>query len=102
MFDIRYSHRLSLNFSTDVMNSARAKIGFSCSNHFRSIVVIVFALITALTNFCFHLTRNKMIKLVLVINYDLEFRLQFDINKKSIFQSFTEILLNNGMRNYIT
>ena len=43
-----------------------------------------------------------MIKLVLVINYDLEFRLQFDINKKSIFQSFTEILLNNGMRNYIT
>ena len=38
----------------------------------------------------------------MVIKYNFDFRLQFDINKKSIFQGFTEILLNNGTCNYMT
>ena len=38
----------------------------------------------------------------MVINYHFDFRLQFDINKKCIFQGFTEILFNNGMCNYMT
>ena len=41
-----------------------------------------------------------MINLVMVIKYHFDFRLRFDINKKSIFQAFTEILLNNGTCNY--
>ena len=43
-----------------------------------------------------------MINLVMVIKYHFDFRLQFDINKNSIFQGFTEILLNNGMCKYMT
>ena len=43
-----------------------------------------------------------MINLVLLIKYRFDFRLQFDINKKCIFEGFTEILLNNGTYNYMT
>ena len=66
------------------------------------IVLLVFALATALSKFCFRSLRDKMINLVMVIKYHFDFRLQFDINKKSIFQGFTEILLNNGTCNYMT
>ena len=66
------------------------------------IVPLVFALATALSKFCFRSLRDKMINLVMVIKYHFDFRLQFDINKKSIFQGFTEILLKNGTCNYMT
>ena len=84
----------SVKFSTDMINSTREKIEFSCTNCFRSTVLLVFALATALNKFCFRSLRNKMINLGLVIKYHFDFRLQFDINKKCIFQGFTEILLN--------
>ena len=77
-----------------MINSTREKIVFNCTNCSRSIVALVFALATALNKFRFHSIRNKMINLVLVIKYHFDFQLQFDINKKCIFQGFTEILLN--------
>ena len=58
-------------------------------------------LATLLSKFCFRSLRDKMINLVMVIKYHFDFRLQFDFNKKSIFQGFTEILLNNGTCNYM-
>ena len=75
-----------------MMNSTRAKIGFSCTNYFRSIVMLVFALITALNKFSFYSFRNIMFNLVLVITYHFDFRLQFDINKICIFQGLTEMV----------
>ena len=80
----------------------RVDVGFSCTNFLRSIVVLVFAIISALHNFRSYSFRNKMINLVLLIKYRFDFRLQFDINKKCIFEGFTEILLNNGTYNYMT
>ena len=59
-------------------------------------------LATGLSKFSFHSLRAKMINLVMMIKYHFDFRLQFDINKKSILQGFTEILLNNGLFNYMT
>ena len=91
--------RWSLNFSSHIMNSTRPKIGFSCTNFLRSIVVLVFAIISALHNFRSYSFRNKMINLVLLIKYRFDFRLQFDINKKCISEGFTEILLKNGTYN---
>ena len=67
MFDIPYNFRLSVKFSTHTINNTREKIGFSCTNYFRPIVVLVFVLATALKKFCFRLFRNKMISLVLVL-----------------------------------
>ena len=62
----------------------REKIEFSCANYFMSIVLlIVFALATALRKFHFHSPRNKNINLVPVIMYHFDFRLQFDINKNA-------------------
>ena len=101
MFEISYNFRLSVKFSVHMINSTRDKIGFNCTNYFRSIVVLVLALAIALNKFHFRSLRNKMINLVLVIKYHFDFRLLFDINKKYIFQGFTEILLNNGTRNYM-
>ena len=46
--DIAYNFRLSMKFSVHIMNSARAKIWFSFTNYFRSIVVLIFALTTLL------------------------------------------------------
>ena len=53
--------------------NTRGKIGFSCINYFRSIVVIVFALATTLNKFRFRFLRNKIINLVLVIKYHFDF-----------------------------
>ena len=39
MLDIPYNFRLSLKFLTHMRNNAREKVGFSCTNYFRSIVV---------------------------------------------------------------
>ena len=90
MFDIPYSFKLSMKFSTHMSNSTREKIGFSCTNYFSSILVLVFALSAALNKFRFSSLRNKMINLVLLIIYHhFDFRLRFDINKKFIFQGFT-------------
>ena len=47
MFDIPYNFRLSVKFSTNMIDSTREKVGFSCTNYFRSIVVLVFVLSTA-------------------------------------------------------
>ena len=66
MFDIPHNLRLSVKFSTHMINNAREKIGFSCTNYFRPIFVLVFDLITTLNKFCFHSRRNKKISLVLV------------------------------------
>ena len=102
MFDIPYAFRFSVKFSTHTVNSAGAKIGFTCGNYFWSMVVLVFVLNNALNKFRFNSLRNKMINLILVIMYYFDFRLQFDINKKCIFQGFTEILFNSGMYSYMT
>ena len=59
----------SLSIKREVFNSydnTREKIGFHCTNYFRSIVVLVLVLATALSKFCFRSYRNKMINLVLV------------------------------------
>ena len=85
MFDIPYDFRLSVKFSIHMMNSARAKIGLSCTNYFMSIVILTFALITTLNKFHLYSLRNIMINLVLVIKYHFDFRLQFDNNKKKAF-----------------
>ena len=84
MFGITYNFRLSMKYSTRIMKSTRVKIGFSCTNCFRSIVMEVFAPTTALNKFCVHSLRNKMINLVLVNKYHFDFRLHFDISKKCI------------------
>ena len=39
MFDIPYNFRLSVKFSTHMVNNTTEKITFSCSNYFRPIVV---------------------------------------------------------------
>ena len=39
MFGIPYNFRLSVKFSTHMINNTRGKIGFSCTNYFRQIVV---------------------------------------------------------------
>ena len=77
MFDNPYNFRLSVKFSTHMINSTREKIGFSCARYFRSILVLVFALATALNKFLFHSFGDKMINLVLVIKCHFDFRLQF-------------------------
>ena len=51
-----------------MMNSARQKVGFSCNDYFRSIVVLVFAPATALNKFRFRFLGNKIINLVPVMN----------------------------------
>ena len=71
--------RLSVRFSTHMINSTREKIEFSFTNCFRSIVLLVFALATALSKFRFRSLRNKMINLVLVVKYHFDFLLQFDV-----------------------
>ena len=50
-----------------MINSTREKIELSYTSCFRTIVVIIFALATAQSNFRFLSLRNKMINLVLVI-----------------------------------
>ena len=97
-----YDFWLSVKFSIHMINSTREKIEFGCINCFRSIAVLIFVLATALSKFRFRSLRNKMINLVLVINYQFDFQSQFDINVTCIFQGFTEILLNNGARKYMT
>ena len=93
----------AMKFLTHMTKSTREKVGFSCTNYLRPIVVLIFALATALNKFRFHSLRNKIINLVLVIKYHINVRLQFDINKKKcIFQHFTKILLNNDTCNYMT
>ena len=82
-FDISHNFRINVKFSTHMMNDARVKLGFSCSSYFRPIVVQVSALTTALNNFRLHSLRNKMVTLVLTIEYHFDFRLQFDINKNA-------------------
>ena len=39
MFDIPHNFRLSVKFSTHMINNTREKIVFNCTNYFRSIVV---------------------------------------------------------------
>ena len=51
VFDIPYNFRLSVKFSTHMMNSTVAKLEFSCTNYFRSVVVLLLALTTALNKF---------------------------------------------------
>ena len=65
--------------------STTEKIEFRRTNYFRSIFVLVFALATALNKFHFRFRslRKKRINFVLVIKYHINFRLQFDINKKA-------------------
>ena len=87
------NYRLYVKFSTHMINSTREKIMFICTNCFRSIVALVFALATALSKFRFRSPKNKTINLVLVIKYHFNCWLQFDVNKKSIFQGFTKILI---------
>ena len=62
-----------------MINSTREKIEFSFTHCFRSIVLLVFALATALSKFRFRSLRNKMINLVLVVKYHFDFLLQFDV-----------------------
>ena len=69
MFDIPYNFRLRVKFSAHMMNIMRAKIGFSCTNYFRLIAVLVFAVTTALNKFRFYSFKNKMINLFLMIKY---------------------------------
>ena len=85
-----------------MINSTRDKIEFSCFKCFMSIILLVFALAAAPSKFRFRSLRNKMINFVLVIKDHFDFRLQFDINKKCIFEGLAEILLNNGTCNYMT
>ena len=69
MFDIPHNFWSCVKVSTHMMNSTRAKI---------------FVPPTTLKKFRFHSLRNKMINLVLVVQYHFDFRLQFDINKKCV------------------
>ena len=39
MFDIPYNFRLSVKFSIHMTNNTREKIGLSCTNYFRPIIV---------------------------------------------------------------
>ena len=91
MSDTHFS--IKCEFKTHMMNNTKEKIGFSCTNYCRPIVVLVFAPTTALNEFRFY---------SLVIKYHFDFRLQFDMNQKCIFQGFAEILLNNGTCSYMT
>ena len=59
MFDILYNFRLCVKFSTHMTNNTREKIGFSCTNCFRPLVVLIFVQATALNKFCFRLLRNN-------------------------------------------
>ena len=85
---------LSVKFSTDMINSTREKIEFSCTNCFRSTVLLVFALATALNKFCFRSLRNKWSIYVWWLSITLIFVCSLTSIKKCIFQGFTEILLN--------
>ena len=49
-----------------IINSTAEKIGFSCTNCFRPLVLLVFALATALSKFRFRSLRSKIINLVLI------------------------------------
>ena len=44
MFDISYNFRLSVKFLTHLINNTREKLGYSCTSHFRLIVVPVYLL----------------------------------------------------------
>ena len=90
-FPQEYPWTAASKFSAHMINTTREKIELSCTNCFRSIVLLVFALTTAWSKFRFRSLRNKMINLVLDIKYHFDFWLQFDINKKCIYQGFTEI-----------
>ena len=50
MFDIHYNFRLGVKFSTHIINIRRKTSGFSRTNYFSPIVVLVFVLATALTS----------------------------------------------------
>ena len=41
VYGITYNFRLSLRFSTHMINTTGAKVRFSCINYFKSIVVLV-------------------------------------------------------------
>ena len=84
MFQISSNFRLSVKFSTHMINSTRQKIGFSYTNYFRSLVVLVFALVTALSKFQFPFPQKQ----------NDHFLIPLDINKKMHFPRFTKILLN--------
>ena len=87
IFDISYNFRLTVKFSTHMMNiyyERKSRVQL----YFRSIVVLVFTLTTTLNKFRFHSLRNKMINLVLLIKYHFDFRLEFDIYKKVHFRRF--------------
>ena len=99
MFDIPYNFRLSVKFSRHIINNTKEKIGSCCTNYFRPIVVLVFAVATALNKFGFRSLRKNTTNLVLG---HFDFRLQFCNNKKCIFQGFTRIFLNNGTCNDMT
>ena len=60
-------------------NSTREKVEVSCFKCFMLIILLVFALATALSKFRFRSLRNKMINLVLVVKYHFDFLLQFDV-----------------------
>ena len=66
IFNIPSNFRLSVKFSTHMINNTTEKIGFTCANYFRPIVVLVFTLAIALNKLCFRSLRNKMTTLVLV------------------------------------
>ena len=80
-----------------MINTTREKIDLSCANCFRSIVLLAVALTTARSKLRFRSLRNKMINLVLDTKYHFDFRLQFDINKKCVFQG-----LQKSPCNYMT
>ena len=84
-----------------MINGKREKIEFSCTNCFRSVVLLVFVLSTALSMSYFSsLTKKKIINLVLVIKYYFDVRFQFDmVFKNAFFKVFTEVFLNNGSCN---
>ena len=83
-----------------MITSMREKIGFSYTDYFKSIVVLAFALATALHKLHFCSLRNKMVNLVLVIKYHSDFRLQFDIKKgfSKVLQKSCPILLRATTR----
>ena len=64
-----------------MINSTREQIEFSYTNLLQVVVLLVFALATALIKFCFRLLKDKVINLVMVMKYHFDFRLQFDIIK---------------------
>ena len=80
--------RLSVKFSVHIINNTREKIEFSCTNYFRPIVVQYLpSLLYQTSSVSTHLEKNDQFSSGVT-------SIAVYINKKCIFQGFTEIFLN--------